>query len=758
MAQLNVASGNVVKVQDPLYEFVRDEVLTGTGWTADEVFGILGELVEGFDPKNQELLATRAAYQSKIDAYYQEKRSKGWRPTSESADEDAEDFERFLVDMGYLKPYKSVDFQMTTPQLDPEMEQNGPELVTPVNNASMAVGGANARWGSLYDAYYLSDLHPEIDKESQRPARLRMVVEETNAFLDEHVANWEGNVGFGDIASYSVARNIQGKYELLGHTSDGKEVRLQAPEKFIGFNQNEEQELSEFFLVDNGLRIQFQLYEGGSVNAENGQFKDLFVESAITNIIDFEDSVAIVDAEDMVPAMRNYLGLIRGDLKAYGSRGNLKTINSDKTLVDVDGNELILKGTSLMSVRNVSLHMYTDMVTVGGRDIPERILGVLLTTLIATAHDKGSHGEEMEAEGGASRMPIRGPNSSKGYVYQVTPKLQTSEEVAEQVRFFNAIEERLGLAKGTILIGIMNEELGMTLQLAESLKAAQGRTFFINTGFLDRTGSQIRVQMQAGPVNLRDDLTQETYNSSYELDNVDVGIQTGVHKHGKIGKGMQVRNRAMAEMLQKKIDHPRLGGNTAWVPAPYPSDLHSMHYHMIDVDQVQRVMEDSPSLDISRKSLLTFPLLKRADLSEKDVRDNLILRYVHSMVAYAEPWVNRGIGCSGVLNFDQVEEMKDRATERIDSAILANWKLHDVVSQAEIENAVKRVAEIVDEQNSGVSGYIPITDTQEKRDRILSNPAIASVLEVIDEALTSPSAYVEPALFKNYRAVKAATL
>jgi malate synthase len=754
MAQLNIASGKVVQVQDPLYEFVRDEALKGTRWTVDEVFGILGELVEEFGPRNQELLDTRAAYQSKIDVFYQEKRSRGWRPTSESADDDAVDFERFLVGIGYLKPHRPIDFQMTTPRLDPEMDQNGPELVTPVNNASMAVGGANARWGSLYDAYFLSDLHLEIDKESQRPERLRMVVEETNAFLDEHVAAWQDGVRFGDMASYSVTRNAQGRYELLGHTPDGREVRLQEPDKFIGFNQDGAQELSEFFLIDNGLRIQLQLYEGGKVNAENGQFRDLFVESAITNIIDFEDSVAIVDAEGMVVGLRNYLGLIRGDLQSHGSRGNLKVINSDKTLMDADGNEQVLKATSLMSVRNVSLHMYTDMVTLGGQDIPERMLGVLLTTLIATSHDKGSHGEES----GAGTMPVRGPNSSRGYVYQVTPKLQTAEEVAEQVRFFEAIEERLGLAKGTILIGIMNEELGMTLQLAESLRAAQSRTFFINTGFLDRTGSQIRVQMQAGPVNLKDDLTQETYNSSYELHNVDVGIQAGVHKHGKIGKGMQVRNRAMAEMLQRKIDHPRLGGNTAWVPAPYPSDLHSMHYHMVDVDQVQRVMEDSPSPNISRTSLLTFPLLKEARLSEQAAKDNLVLRYVHSMLAYAEPWVNRGIGCSGVLNFDQIEEMKDRATERIDGAMLANWKLHDVISQADIENAVRKVAEILDEQNSGVAGYIPMADNQQKRDGILSNPTISSVLEVIDEALTSPSAYVESALFTNHRAIKAAAV
>ncbi|MQF48718.1 malate synthase G [SAR202 cluster bacterium AC-647-N09_OGT_505m] len=757
MSQLKMASGSVVQVQDCLYEFVRNEALKGTNWTADEVFGILGNLVERFDPKNQELLAARAAHQSKIDAYYLEKRSTGWRPTPESADQDAGEFERFLVEIGYLKPYVPIDFQMTTPMLDPEMEQNGPELVTPMSNTSMAVGGANARWGSLYDAYFLSDRHPEIDGESDRPARLRMVVEETNAFLNEHVASWEPNVGFGEVASYSVTKNVQGKYELIGHTSDGGEVRLQDPDKFIGFNLNEHQELSEFFLVDNGLRIQLQLYESGKVDDNNGQFKDFIVESAITNIIDLEDSVAIIDAEDLVLALRNYLGLIRGDLQAYGSRGNLKTINSDKTLVDIHGDKQILKGTSLMSVRNVSLHMYTDIVKVDGRDIPERILGVLLTTLIATAHDNGSHGEEKKDGSGEGPMPIRAPNSSKGYVYQVTPKLQTAEEVAEQVRLFQAIEEHLGLDEGTILVGIMNEELGMTLQLTESLKAAQSRVFFINTGFLDRTGSQIRVQMQAGPVNLRDDLTQETYNSSYELHNVDVGIQAGVHKHGKIGKGMQVRNRAMAEMLQKKIEHPRTGGNTAWVPAPYPSDLHSMHYHMIDVDQVQRVMEDSPALNITRKALLTFPLLDQEKLSEQDVRDNLIQRYVHSMVAYAEPWVNRGIGCSGVLNFDRVEEMKDRATERIDGAMLANWRLHGVVSQTDIENAVKKVAEIVDQQNAEIPGYEPLADTQQKLDKILDNPAIASVLAVIDGALTSPSAYVEPALFSNRRAIKSFT-
>jgi len=756
MAQLKTASGNVVQVHDHLYEFVENEVLKGTKWTVAQVFGMLGELVEEFGPKNRELLDSRSAYQSKIDAYYQGKRNNGWSPTSESADEDAEDFEKFLVDIGYLNPYRPIDFQMTTPQLDPEMGQNGPELVTPVNNSSMAVGGANARWGSLYDAYFLSDLHAEIDKEAQRAERLLMVVKETNIFLDEHVAKWEGNVGFGDIASYSVAQSGQGKYELLGHTSKGSEVRLQEPAKFIGFNQNEKQELYEFFLIDNGLRIQLQLYEGGKVNADNGQLRDLIVESAVTNIIDFEDSVAVVDADDMVVALRNYLGLIKGDLQAYGSRGNTKTINSDKTLVDVDSSEQTLKATSLMSVRNVSLHMYTDMVTVDGRDIPERFLGVLLTTLIATSHDNGSNGEAREGEGEIDTLPVRGPNSSKGYVYQVTPKLQSAEEVTEQVRLFEYIEERLSLAKGTILIGIMNEELGMTLQLAEALKAAQSRTFFINTGFLDRTGSQIRVQMQAGAVNLRDNLTQETYNSSYELHNVDVGIQTGMHKHGKIGKGMQVRNRAMAEMLQKKIDHPRLGGNTAWVPAPYPSDLHSMHYHMVNVDQVQRVMEDSASLNITRKALLTFPFLKGTELSKQDGKDNLVMRYVHSMIAYAEPWVNRGIGCSGVLNFDLIEEMKDRATERIDGVVLANWRLHGVINQNDLENAVKKVAELLDEQNVGAPGYIPMMDTPQKRDQILSNPAIASVIEVIDEALTSSSAYVETALFTNHRAIKAA--
>jgi len=379
----------------------------------------------------------------------------------------------------------------------------------------------------------------------------------------------------------------------------------------------------------------------------------------------------------------------------------------------------------------------------------------LLTTLIATSHDHGSDGTTFGEVTGSGPVPIRGPNSEKGYVYQVTPKLQTSEEVGEQVRFFEAVEDKLGLTRGAILIGIMNEELGMTLQLAESLRAAQSRVFFINTGFLDRTGSQIRVQTHAGPVDLRDDLTKALFNTSYELHNVDVGIQTGVYQQGKIGKGMQVRNRAMVEMLERKIDHPRSGGNTAWVPAPNPSHLHSMHYHMIDVDQVQRVMEDSPSPDISRRDLLTFPVLDSEKLAEPEAKQNLLLSYAHSMVAYVEPWVHRGIGCSGVPNFQQIEEMKDRATERIDGAIIANWKLHGVVSQQEIEDAVKRAAEVVDQQNSGQPGFVAMTDTQEKRDGLLEEPAIAAVLQIIDDALTSPSAYVEPALFRNRMAVKA---
>ena len=611
----------------------------------------------------------------------------------------------------------------------------------------MAVGGANARWGSLYDAYFLSDIHPEVNRDSSRTERLQMVVDRTNEYLDEHVAQWDGELSFNDLVSYSVRPNFEGKQSLFGRTGNGTEVGLQRPESFVGFNQVAGQ-LTEFFLEDNNLKIQFQLYDGGTVNKDNGQFKDLVVESAVTNIVDFEDAVAIVDGEDMVAALRNYLGLIRGDIQAYGSRGALKAINSDVSFIGVDGSVQTVKGTSLMSVRNVSLHMYTDMVRVDGQDISERILGVLLTTLIATAHDKGSNG--------GNQLPVREPNSKKGYVYQVTPKLQTAEEVGEQVRFFEAVEESLGLAKNTILLGIMNEELGMTLQLADSLLAAQSRVFFTNTGFLDRTGSQIRVQTHAGPVDLRDDLTRAVFNTSYELHNVDVSLRAGVHDQGKIGKGMQVKNRAMAEMMEVKINHPKSGGNTAWVPAPNPSHLHSMHYHMIDVDQVQRTMEDSPSANIIRRDLLTFPVLEMAKVANPQSKQTLLLSYAHSMVAYVEPWVRRGIGCSGVPNFSQIEEMKDRATERIDGAIIANWKLHGVVSQTEIDEAIKKATEILDEQNSGQPGYVPMMDTVEKRASLLQEPAILAVLEIIEDALTSPSAYVEPALFKYRKLVKAA--
>ena len=755
MARITLDSGATFWVADVLFDFMRDEALPGSKWTPEEVFRLLGRLVEEFEPKNRELLAKRDEVQRRIDDYFIDRRAVGWRPTQESAEEDALDLERFLIEIGYLEAEPDTGFTMTTPQLDPEMDQNGPELVTPVTNASMGVGGANARWGSLYDAYYLSDIHPEIDRETQQPARLRMTVEETNRFLDQYVARWDGGAGFDDITSFKVVGNNRGSYELRGLLSGGEEVGLRDPEKFVGFNWDENQRLTEFLLKNNGLRIQFQLYEGGRVHPDIGQFKDLIVESAVTNIVDFEDAVAIVDAGDMVVGLRNYLGLMRGDLYAFGSRGNLKTINSDKTCLDVFGRPQSFKDTSLMSVRNVSLHLYTDMAQLDGQEIPERILGVFLTTLIASIHDNGSNGEERRAGQGEGRMPARGPNSGKGYVYQVTPKLQTREEVAEQVRFFEAIETALDLPKGAILIGIMNEELGMTLQLTESLMAARSRTFFINTGFLDRTGSQIRVQMHAGPVDLRDDLTQETYNTSYELHNVDVGIQAGVHKHGKIGKGMQVRNRAMAEMLEKKIDHPRGGANTAWVPAPYPGDIHAMHYHMIDVDQVQRTMEDSPPRNVSRRALLTFPLLDQRKLGLPGAKRNLLLRYVHSMMAYVAPWVHEGIGCTGVLNFDQIEEMKDRATERIDSALIANWKLHNVITQQEIEDALREAAGIVDEQNSTNPGHLSMTDTQEKRDNLLTEPAAMAVLQIIEEALSSSGSYVEPALFENRKKFKA---
>ena len=740
MTTLTLASGATIEIDEELYMFVKKEVVPGTGKSADEVFSLLGELVVQFDPKNQELLEKRIARQAKIDEYYVAKRKAGWEPTEGSAAKDSAEIGQFLVEQGYLGPEIDVDVQMTTPELDFEMSQNGPELVTPVNIASMAVGGANARWGSLYDAYFLSDIHPEIDRDSNRAERLQMVVDRTNEYLDGNVAQWEGDRSFNDLKSYSVRQTGAG-FALVGHSSDGSEVGLLEPARFIGFNQ-EGGQLIEFFLEDNGLKIQFQLYEDGSVNPENGQFKDLIVESAVTNIVDFEDAVAIVDAEDMVLALRNYLGLIKGDIEASSSRGALKVINQDINFTGADGSAQTVKGTSLMSVRNVSLHMYTDMITVDGKEISERMLGVLLTTLIATAHDKGSD--------------VRGPNSRKGYVYQVTPKLQTAEEVAEQVRFFEAVEEKLGLTKNTMLIGIMNEELGMTLQLAEALQSARSRVFFTNTGFLDRTGSQIRVQTHAGPVDARDDLTKAVFNTSYEMHNVDVSLRAGVHNQGKIGKGMQVKNRAMAEMMEIKINHPMSGGNTAWVPAPNPSHLHSMHYHMIDVGQVQRTMEDSPSPSISRQDLLNFPVLDGNKVAAQTAKEELLLSYAHSMVAYVEPWVHRGIGCSGVPNFSQIEEMKDRATERIDGAIIANWKLHGVVTQTEIEEAVIKATNILDQQNQGQPGYNPMTDTQEKMSGLLQEPAVAAVLQIIDDALSSPSAYVEPALFRYRKMVKAA--
>ncbi|MEO2141777.1 MAG: hypothetical protein ABGX63_06295, partial [bacterium] len=423
MTTIKLASGTSVEIDDALYDFVRAKLVPGTGKTVDEVFSILGDLVLDFGPRNLELLEKRTSRQAKIDEYYLANRKTGWKPTLESATKDASELGQFLVDEGYLDtepaPGSATDFSMTTPELDLEMSQNGPELVTPVNIASMAVGGANARWGSLYDAYFLSDINLEIDRESNRAERLQMVVDRTNEYLSLDVAQWANGLGFKDFVSYSVSPDSSGKQVLQARTSDGTVVGLQHPPKFIGFNQDGDQ-LTEFFLDDNNLKIQFQLYEGGTVNKENGQFRDLIVESAVTNIVDFEDAVAIVDGEDMVQALRNYLGLIRGDIQAQSSRGALKTMNSDIDFIGVDGVPQTAKATSLMSVRNVSLHMYTDMVKVDGQDISERILGVLLTTLIATAHDKGSTGTP-----DSSGVPTRGPNSKKGFVYQVTPKLQT---------------------------------------------------------------------------------------------------------------------------------------------------------------------------------------------------------------------------------------------------------------------------------------------------------------------------------------------
>ncbi|MCG5051798.1 MAG: malate synthase G [Myxococcales bacterium] len=715
-----------LKVAPALASLIRDEVAPGTGVTPEAFWQALAVLVRDFAPQNRALLDKRNELQAKLDAWHATHRGEAFNlPT----------YERFLKEIGYLVE-PGPAFQIETANVDLEIARTaGPQLVVPVDNARYALNAANARWGSLYDALYGTNVVADPDNlratAGFNATRGAQVVAEAMSLLDG-IAPLEGG-SWAEVTELSVGEGASPKalrLRLVG----GQDTALVNPNLFVGFRL-EAGRPSHVLLRHNGLHVEIALdaiHPVGKMHPAG--IKDVTLEAALTTIADCEDSVAAVDAEDKVRVYRNWTGLMRGTLKARFDKGGKvveRGLAPDRTYVGVDGAALTLPGRSVLLVRNVGIHMYTDAVLSSeGEPIPEGLLDAMVTTLAARAD-----------LGGLS--PLR--NSRTGSVYIVKPKLHGPEEVAFTVAVFAAVERALGLAPNTIKMGIMDEERRTTTNLWACLRHARERVIFINTGFLDRTGDEIHSVMEAGPVVRKADMKNATWIRAYEDHNVDVGLAAGLAGRGQIGKGMWAMPDEMRAMMDTKAAHPRAGATTAWVPSPTAATLHALHYHQVDVAAVQAQLasrERAPLL-----SLLTPPVLTErpnAETIQAELENN-----AQGILGYVVRWIDQGVGCSKVPDMHDVGLMEDRATLRISSQHIANWLHHGLVTRAQVVATFEKVAALVDRQNAKDPAYQPMVPVE-------GNIAFAAALDLVFEGRQEPNGYTEPCLHRRRRERKTA--